>query len=375
MSVLTGIDVLAREKFARLEGAKIGLITNHTGLTYDGVATADLLHQAHNVELVALFGPEHGIRGVVDEKVSDSRDAQTGLPVHSLYGPRLEPTREQLASIETLVFDIQDVGCRFYTYLSTLGHCLIAAAKHQKKIIVLDRPNPIGGVAIEGPVADQNLLSFVAFHPLPVRHGMTLGELALLINTERSLGANLEIVPCEGWKRKDYWDETNLMWVNPSPNMQSLTQATLYPGIGLLEFTNLSVGRGTDTPFEHFGAPWIDSRTLASALNAKKIPGIRFIPQEFTPSASKFAGEKCGGVQMILTDRIAFAPVRTGLEIAITLQQLYKSEWEMTRYITLLANQSVFEGIVAGESYALLEKRFMATLKHFWKTREKYLQY
>jgi uncharacterized protein YbbC (DUF1343 family) len=375
MNVLTGVDVLARENFTRLEGVRVGLVTNHTGLTQSGVATADLLHQARKVELVALFGPEHGIRGAVDDKVSDGKDEKTGLPVHSLYGPRLEPTAEQLAPIDTLVFDIQDIGCRFYTYLSTLGHCLIAAAKQKKKIIVLDRPNPIGGVAVEGAIADQNLLSFVAFHPIPVRHGMTLGELALLINAERKLGADLEIIPCEGWKRGDYWDETNLMWVNPSPNMRSLTQATLYPGIGLLEFTNLSVGRGTDTPFEHFGAPWIESRALAMTLNAKKLPGIRFIPHEFTPNASKFVGEKCGGVQMLVTDRIAFAPVRTGLEIALTLHQLYKSEWETGRYITLLANQSVFDGVLAGESYVNLEKRFAPGLKRFQKTREKYLRY
>jgi uncharacterized protein YbbC (DUF1343 family) len=377
MDVRTGVDVLVREGFSRLAGAKVGLVTNHTGLTADGIATADVLHQARNVELVALFAPEHGIRGAVDERVTDGKDEKTGLSVHSLYGPRTEPTLEQLAGIDTLVFDIQDIGCRFYTYLSTLGHCLIAAAKHNKRLVVLDRPNPIGGIAttVAGPIADKNLLSFVAFHPIPLRHSMTLGELALLINAERKLGATLEIIPCEGWKRSEYWDETGLMWVNPSPNMRSLTQATLYPGVGLLEFTNISVGRGTDTPFEHFGAPWIESRVLANALNAKKLPGVRFIPHTFTPSASKFVGEKCGGVQMILTDRIVFSPVQMGLEIALTLRHLYPTVWEPGKLITLLVNQSVFEGVMAGESYALLEKRFTPALKRFIKTRANYLRY
>jgi uncharacterized protein YbbC (DUF1343 family) len=373
--VLTGADILVREGFSRLAGAKVGLVTNHTGLTHDGMATADALHQAKNVELIALFAPEHGIRGAVDERVTDGVDTKTGLPVHSLYGPRTEPTAEQIALIDTLVFDIQDIGCRFYTYLSTLGHCLITAAKNNKKIVVLDRPNPIGGVAVEGPIADKNLLSFVAFHPIPLRHGMTLGELALLINAERKLGAKLEVINCEGWRRSEYWDETGLMWVNPSPNMRSLTQATLYPGVGMLEFTNISVGRGTDTPFEHFGAPWIGPRVLANALNAKKLPGVRFVPHEFTPNASKFVGEKCGGVQMIVTDRMAFSPVRMGLEIALTLRHLYPTAWEPNRLITLLVNQNIFDGVMAGESYAVLEKRFAPALKKFIKTRANYLRY
>jgi uncharacterized protein YbbC (DUF1343 family) len=375
MNVLTGIDVLVRESFTRLQGARVGLITNHTGLTQSGEATADVLFQAKNLELLALFAPEHGIRGAVDEKVADGKDEKTGLPVHSLYGTRTEPTAEQLTAIDTLVFDIQDIGCRFYTYLSTLGHCLIAAARHNKRILILDRPNPIGGIAVEGPVADKKLLSFVAFHPIPLRHGMTLGELALLINAERQLGARLEIVSCEGWRRANYWDETNLLWVNPSPNMRSLTQATLYPGVGMLEFTNISVGRGTDTPFEHFGAPWIAPRELAAALNAKKLPGVRFIPHVFTPTASKFVGEKCGGVQMLLTDRMAFTPVRMGLEIALTLHALYPTAWEPGKLINLLVHPAAFDGVMAGESYARLEKRFSPELKAFLKRREKYLLY
>ena len=374
-SAATGIDILARDGFALLHGAKTGLITNHTGLSRDGVPTADLLHRAEGVHLNVLFGPEHGIRGERDESVSDGLDEQTGLPVYSLYGPRTEPTPEQLAEVDTLVFDVQDIGCRFYTYLSTLGHCLIAAAKRKMRFIVLDRPNPIGGVAVEGPLADDTRLSFTAFHPVPVRHGMTMGEMALLINAERDLKAEIIVVRCEGWKRSDWWDATGLAWVNPSPNMRSLAQATLYPGIGLLETTNLSVGRGTDTPFEVFGAPYIEGRMLAYALNARNLPGVRFIPVRFTPNASVFANEICGGVNILVTDRNRFLPVRTGLEIALTLRTLYLEQWQASKFITLLANRRTMDGILAGEDYPALTRRGMNDLKFFQQNRAHFLLY
>jgi uncharacterized protein YbbC (DUF1343 family) len=373
--VRSGADVLARGKCALLSGARVGLITNHTGRTQDGTATADLLHNTTTVQLKTFFGPEHGIRGEVDERVSDGKDAQTGLPVYSLYGPRQEPTTEQLTGLDTLVYDIQDVGCRFYTYLSTLGHCLHAAAKHKLRFVVLDRPNPIGGVAVEGPVADSDRLSFTAYHRIPVRHGMTLGEMATLLNRERGYNATLVVVRCEGWKRKDYWDATNLTWVNPSPNMRSATQALLYPGIGLMEFTNISVGRGTDTPFEIFGAPYIQPRELAHALNEKRLPGIRFVPYGFTPVASKFARERCGGVQMVVTDRAKLTPVRLGFTIFRTLMRLYPTAWQPERYLTLLANKSVMDGLRAGEDDATLEKRYAADLQAFTTLRKGYLLY
>jgi uncharacterized protein YbbC (DUF1343 family) len=340
-SARTGIDVLARDGFALLrDRAGVGLITNHTGLLRDGMtATVDALHQAPGVRLKALFGPEHGIRGLLDEAVPDGADERTGLPVHSLYGQRTEPTPEQLAGLDTLVFDIQDVGCRFYTYISTLGHCLTAAARHGLRFVVLDRPNPIGGVAVEGPLADDNRLSFTAFHPIPLRHGMTVGELAMLLNAERGLNADLVVVKCEGWKRADLWDATGLLWVNPSPNMRSLTQALLYPGVGLLEFTNVSVGRGTDTPFEVVGAPFIDGRALAYVLNQKNLPGVRFVPVRFTPTTSKCANEPCGGVNLVVTDRVKLQPVRTGIEIALALRSLYLEEWQASKYLTLLAGE------------------------------------
>lgn len=374
-SVLCGVDVLVRDKFAALGRGPIGLITNHTGLTQEGTATADILAESSVVALKAFFGPEHGIRGAVDEKVPDSKDPKTGLPVFSLYGERYEPTAEQLAGIETLVYDIQDVGCRFYTFLSTLGHCLTAAAKHGKRFIVLDRPNPIGGAAIEGPIADKDRLAFVAYHPIPVRHGMTMGELARLIVAEKGLKLDLTVVPCEGWRRSDWWDATGLTWTNPSPNMRSLTQATLYPGIGLIEFSNVSVGRGTDTPFEWIGAPYLEPRRLAAELNAKNLPGIRFIPVHFTPKASKFSGELCGGVSFLVTDRQKLAPVRTGVELALTLRRLYPKEWQAEKMMTLLVNRQAMDGVLAGESYTTLARRWSPGLREFERRRQPHLLY
>ena len=311
----------------------------------------------------------------MDEHVPDGADEKTGLPVYSLYGQRYEPTPEQLAGLDTLVYDIQDVGCRFYTYLSTLGHCLTACGKNNVRFVVLDRPNPIGGVQVEGPIADETRLSFTAFHPIPVRHGMTMGEMALLLNAERGLRANLVVVKCENWKRADFWDATGLLWTNPSPNMRSLTQAILYPGVGLLEFTNVSVGRGTDTPFEVVGAPYLNGRALAYFLNARNLPGVRFVPVTFTPHASKFAGELCGGINLIVTDRIKFLPVRTGIEIALALRALYLEEWQASKFLTLLANRGTMDGVLAGTDYAALLKKNLPEIKAFNTSRSQFLLY
>lgn len=374
-NVLTGLDVLVRDGFAELGGRKLGLVTNHTGLDKDGRTTIDLLHAAPNVELKCLFGPEHGIRGEVDEKVGDGTDAQTGLPVFSLYGERLKPTPEQLADLDTLVYDIQDVGCRFYTYISTLGHILEAASEGNLRVVVLDRPNPITGKHVEGPIADADKLSFVAYYPLPVRHGMTVGELAWLFKVERKLTCDLSVVRCEGWKRSDWWDATGLTWTNPSPNMRSLTQATIYPGVGLLEFTNLSVGRGTDTPFELVGAPFIDARAFAAALNAERLPGVRFIPVHFTPTARVHAGERCGGVNLVVTDRDKLDAVRGGLTLAAVLRRLYPTAWEAERLIRLLVNQRAFDGLLAGKSAARIAAGWDDDLERFKAVRRKYLLY
>jgi uncharacterized protein YbbC (DUF1343 family) len=372
--VLTGIDVLARDGFARLHGRRAGLVTNHTGLLRDGRTTIDALHEAPGVTLTALFGPEHGIRGEFDvPQIADSVDYATGLHVFSLYGERHAPTAAQLEGIDTLVFDIQDIGCRFYTYISTLGHLLEAASEHDVGVMVLDRPNPITGVFIEGPLADADKLSFTAFHTLPVRHGMTAGEIALMLAGERGLTCELEIMQCEGWRRADWFDATGLLWTNPSPNMRSVTQAMLYPGVGLLEMTNVSVGRGTDTPFELVGAPYIQPCEFAGALNDQKLPGVRFVPVQFTPRASVHAGVVCGGVNILVTDRQALDAVHVGLTMALTLRRDYLEAWETEKFLTLLANEKCYTGVMAGRSVGELTTGWIAELARFKAIRARYL--
>lgn len=374
-AVKTGIDVLAEEGFARLKGRKVGLVTNHTGRAADGTPTIDLLFQADGVKLIALFGPEHGIRGDVDEKVGDGKDAKTGLPVYSLYGERRKPTAETLKGIDTLVYDIQDIGCRFYTFSSTLGLVLEAASEHGLRVVVLDRPNPIGGTAIEGPVRDAGRGSFVAYHELPLRHGMTVGELATLFNSERGLKAELDVVRVTGWKRGDLYDRTGLTWRNPSPNMRHLTAALLYPGIGILETTNVSVGRGTERPFEWIGAPWIDGRRLAAELTRRDLPGVRFVPVSRTPTYSTAKGKECGGVDIIATDWSAVRPVRLGLEVAAALRALYPKEWETKNLDRLLVHKATYEGLLAGKPIADLERGWEADAAAFRKRRAAALLY
>ncbi|HXG67532.1 MAG TPA: exo-beta-N-acetylmuramidase NamZ domain-containing protein [Blastocatellia bacterium] len=379
--VLTGIDVLIRDGFKQLAGRRVGLITNHTGRDRSGRSTIDALAEAKNLKLVALFAPEHGIRGQKDEHVGDERDEKTGLPIYSLYEKdRRRPTAEMLKDIDTLVFDIQDIGARFYTYITTCGYAMEAAAKHGIKFVVLDRPNPINGYDIEGPVADAELtarpeFSFIAYHPIPVRHGLTVGELARLFNAERNINADLQVIEMEGWRRADYFDGTALTWVNPSPNMRSLTEATLYPGIGLLETTNLSVGRGTDTPFEVIGAPWLDGQKLAEELNRAGLPGVRFVPVRFTPRASKFAGEECGGVNIVVTNRDSFRPVATGIEIAYQLQRQHPGVWKVDDYIRLLANRAALEALKSGKTPSEIAATWQAGLAEFAQIRKKYLIY
>jgi uncharacterized protein YbbC (DUF1343 family) len=374
--VLTGIDVLQRDGFKKLKGRHIGLITNHTGLSRDGKRTADLLHGADGVKLVALFSPEHGIAGALDrDGIANGRDEATGLPIYSLYGETRRPTDDQLKDIDTLVFDIQDVGARFYTYMSTMAWAMEAAAEHHLHYVVLDRPNPIGGDAVEGPVADEGRESFVGFHTLPVRHGMTVGELARMYCAERKLDVDLEVIEVDNWRRRDYWDATGLMWVNPSPNMRSLTEAVLYPGIGLLETTNISVGRGTDTPFEVLGAPWIDAKKSAAALNGAGLAGVRFIPIEFTPESSKYEGKKCGGVNVEIVDRSIVTPVAIGLEIAHTLRQLYGDKWDAAAMDRLLINKEVLAAIRDGADVAKIESIAKPRFDEFLKRRQKYLIY
>jgi uncharacterized protein YbbC (DUF1343 family) len=375
LAALNGIDVLKRDGFALLKGKRIGLITNHTGRDRDGNNTIDLLHKAPDVKLVALFSPEHGIRGVMDEKVSDSVDEKTGLKIYSLYGETRRPTPEMLKEIDTLVYDIQDIGARFYTYISTLGLAMEEAAKQKIKFIVLDRVNPINGVEVEGPLADADKLSFTAHHQIPVRHGMTVGELAQLFNRERAINVDLHVVKVENWRREAWFDETGLVWINPSPNMRSLTEATLYPGIGLLETTNLSVGRGTDTPFEVVGAPWIDGRKLAESLNHARLPGVRFVPLRFTPRSSVHKDAECGGINIIITDRTRFEPITTGLEIASQLLKLYPKDFAFDRFNRLLVNQKVYDAVRQGSEGRALRQIWESDLASFRAIRSRYLLY
>jgi uncharacterized protein YbbC (DUF1343 family) len=373
--VLTGIDVLKRDGFRALKGRRVGLVTNHTGLSREGESTIDLLHEAEGVKLVALFSPEHGIRGKVERAVPDDRDEKTGLPIYSLYGKRRRPSAEQLRDIDTLVFDIQDIGCRFYTYSTTLGYVLEEAAAHKVRVVVLDRPNPIGGMIVEGPVLDRKLESFTGYHPLPVRHGMTVGELARLFNAERKIGADLQVIRMEGWHREDLLDRTGLTWVNPSPNMRSLAAALLYPGVGLLETTNLSVGRGTDRPFEVIGAPWLDGRRLAEALAGEHLAGVRFLPTRFTPSASVHAGKECGGVQLYIDDWEPFRSLPVGLAIAHQLRKLYPDDWKRERYRVLLAHPPTFQALGRGDPPGRILRSWKRELEEFRKVRAKYLLY
>jgi Uncharacterized protein conserved in bacteria len=375
-AVLTGIDVLNRDGFKPLEGRRVGLITNHTGRDREGRLTIDQLAAATNLKLVALFSPEHGLRGIEDAPVASLRDEKTGLPVYSLYdNATRRPTDEMLKDVDTLVFDIQDIGARFYTYTATMLYAMEEAARRKLKFVVLDRPNPINGYDIEGPVADGDLLSFTAAHRLPVRHGLTIGELAMLFNSERKIGADLTVIKLEGWRRADYFDGTSLTWVNPSPNMRSLTEALLYPGIGLLETTNLSVGRGTDTPFEVVGAPWIEPAHLSDALNRAGLAGARFVPVRFTPRSSKFAGEACGGVNIVITDRAAFRPVAVGIEIAYQINRLYSDKWKTDDYLRLLANRAALAALKEGKPVSEIAATWQAGLAEFARIRQKYLLY
>jgi uncharacterized protein YbbC (DUF1343 family)/CubicO group peptidase (beta-lactamase class C family) len=370
-----GIDVLAKEGFGPLRGLKIGLVTNHTGRTRDGKPTIDVLFHAPGVTLVKLFSPEHGIRGEVDAAVPDGKDDATGLPIISLYGKDRKPRAQDIDGLDALVYDIQDIGARYYTYISTLGLVLEAAGESGKRVFVLDRPNAIGGRAVSGPVRDPEFASFIAYHALPVRHGMTVGELALLYNTERKIGAKVEVLKCRGWRRDDLYDRAGLVWTNPSPNMRSLTEALLYPGVGLLEATNLATGRGTDTPFERVGAPWIKPISFAASLNAAAIPGVRFVPFYFTPRERQHAGKRCGGVQMLITDWALFDPLRLGITLAAQLRGQYPNDWQPDGMLRLLCDRPTYEQILASKPVDAIIGSWADELAEFQKIRARYLLY
>ena len=376
--ILSGLDVLLAQNLDRLKNRRVGLLTNPTGVTRDLRSNIDALRAA-GVNLVALFSPEHGLLAAAADgaHVASSQDARTGLPVYSLYGATTKPTPAMLDSIDLLLYDIQDVGARFYTYTATLGLALQACAENKIPLIVLDRPNAINGSIIEGPVLDPALQSFVGHGPLPIRFGMTLGELAKFYNAELNIGAELEIIPVSGWTRAQWFDETGLPWVPPSPNMPHLTTATLYPGMCLFEGTNLSIGRGTPLPFEIFGAPFIDGHALADALNALPIDGARFRPTAFTPSANKFANENCFGVHVHITDRNVLRPVTLALSVLQTIRPMYPAQagWIAATFNRLIGDASVMEKIDRSVTVSTVIASWAAARAEFEEKRKKYLLY
>ncbi|HTT22041.1 MAG TPA: exo-beta-N-acetylmuramidase NamZ domain-containing protein [Candidatus Sulfotelmatobacter sp.] len=387
-AVKTGIDVLEEHAFDVLKlsadappQAKkhIGVVTNQTGINASGKRTVDLLAQAPGISLDAIFSPEHGVTGTLDTTdINNSKDPATGVPVYSVYGASetaRRPSPDVLRTLDAIVFDIQDAGVRFYTYETTLGYFLEAAAKAGIEIIVFDRPNPITGSFVQGPLADPGHESFTNYWTLPVRHGMTMGELAKMFNAERDINAKLTVIPLEGWQRGDWFDSTGLEWINPSPNLRSVTEAALYPGVALIEGTNISVGRGTDSPFELLGAPWIKSKELATYLNARAIAGVRFVPITFTPTSSNFSGQACQGVNIIVTDRNGFDAPELGIELAAALRKLYATDFKIEKMQGLLVNQSVYDALTAGQDPRRIAQDWMDELQKFGKVREKYLIY
>lgn len=383
-SVRNGIDMLEAHGFAELhEGSgaitKVALVTNQTGLDSHGNRTIDLLARAPGIQVVAIFCPEHGVAGAVDTTdIADSKDVATGIPVYSVYGDssaKRHPSLEILKSADVIVYDIQDIGARFYTYETTLGYFLEAASKTGKKIFVLDRPNPINGSYIQGPISDKGRENFINYGQVPIRHGMTIGELARFYNSERGINSKLTVVPMEGWQRGDWLDSTGVLWINPSPNMRNLTEAALYPGLGILETTNISVGRGTDTPFELLGAPWVQSVKLAAYLNARAISGVRFVPTEFTPNDSVYSQKKCGGVNIIVTDRNALDAPELGIEIASALHSLYPQQFELKNLDNLMLNDATLKAISAGQDPRRVWMDWVNEIDSFKLIRAKYLLY
>jgi len=388
--VKIGAEILIEKHLDLIKGKKIGIVTNHTGILPDGRHIVDVLNEIEGVEIVALFGPEHGIRGEVPDgkSISHGVDTKTGIPVFSLYGEVKKPTEEMLKDIDVLIFDIQDVGARFYTYISTMSYCMEACAEMGKKFIVLDRPNPIRGVYVDGPILEPRFKSFVGLHPIPVAHGMTVGELAKMFNDEgwleNAVKADLTVVKMENYSKRMWFDQTGLPWVKPSPNMMTLKTAIVYTATCFIEGTNVSEGRGTQHPFEWIGAPWIDGEKLAKELNYYKLPGVKFEPISFTPTDiekvtvdPKYEGEKCGGVYLNVYDREKFEPVKVGVYILYTLKKLYpdKFKWRTAGQDRLWGTDKVRLMIDEGKKPDEIIKTWEDDVKKFLSIRQKYLLY
>jgi uncharacterized protein YbbC (DUF1343 family) len=373
--VQTGLDVLAAQKFAPLRGKRVGLITNHTGLDSQGRSTVDVLSHAPGVHLIALFSPEHGLAGRNDEKISSTKDPTTGLPVHSLYGETLRPTDEMLKGIDTLVFDVQDAGVRFYTYTTTMAYCMEEAAKRSIAFFVFDRPNPLGGEIVEGPMLDADKTNFVGYYPLPVRYGLTIGELAQLFNVENHIGADLHVIAMKNWHRNYFFESTGIKWIPPSPNLRTPKGSILYPGIEILQNAGVSVGRGTQAPFEEFGAPWLNGDDVAAALNERHLPGLHFAAQPFIPIVGLYSGQRCGGVALRITDRSSVRSMRTGLEIAAILQKLYPKQFDAAKLIELVGNSDTVQQLQAGAAPEKIVANWSSGLTAFEQVRRKYFLY
>jgi len=380
--VLLGNEVLQKSGFKILKNKRVGIITNHTGKTKTGQSVIDLIYAAPDIKVTALFAPEHGIRGDKDEKINSSVDEKTGLTIHSLYGKTQKPTKEMLENVDIIVFDIQDIGTRFYTYITTLALAMEAAKENGKEVIVLDRPNPITGVYTEGNILDKKFWGgFATHYPLPVRHGMTVGELALLFNTQFKIGCKIQVVKMVGWTRGMWLDNTNVPWINPSPNMKSLTAALLYPGVALFEGrgTNVSEGRGTEAPFEYTGAPWISSTTYAAELNSRNISGVTFEPTEFVPDAAsfyKYKGETCYGVKIKVTDREKVQAVTLGVHMVDAMIKLFPDNFKLIpAFDGLSGNSNVREQLLARVPVDTIVAGWNDEHQKFLKIRKKYLLY
>ncbi len=378
--VSPGIEVLLKDEQNVLRGKKVGLITNPTGIDSKLTSIVDLLHDDPDIHLTALFGPEHGVRGDAQAGASVEYyiDEKTGLPVYSLYGKTKKPTPEMLKDVEVLVFDIQDVGTRYYTYIYTMAYAMEAAKENDIPFIVLDRPNPQGGESVDGPVLEPGFSSFVGLYPIPLKHGMTVGELATLFNEEFKIGADLKVIKMKGWKRDMDYDDTGLPFVLPSPNMPTVSTTFVYPATGLIEGTNVSEGRGTTKPFELIGAPYINSDELAGKLNALRLPGVKFRAASFTPTFSKHAGKLSHGVEVYITDREEFKAVPTGLHIIKTIQDLYPGDFEFlaaNNFNLLIGNGWVMSRIKEGSSVNEIMKEYQVKQDAFKKVRKNYLLY
>lgn len=392
-AVKTGIDVLEADHFAELANLarshgghlRLGLLTNQTGVDATGRRTIDVLFHdgpqaVPGLALTTLFSPEHGISGAFDQpNVPSSTDSATGLPVVSLYGntdAARRPSQDSLRSLDAVAIDIADVGVRFYTYEAAMRYFLEAASQTGTDIVILDRPNPITGSLVQGPISDPGTGSYVNSMAVPVRHGMTLGELARYDRSQLHLSVPLTVVAVQGWRRGDWFDATGLPWVDPSPNLRDLEEAALYPGVGLVETTNISVGRGTDTPFELLGAPWIDGRALALYLNRRHLAGVRFYPIDFTAQKPyPCAGEVCHGVHVLLTDRDALDAPEMGVEIASALHRLYPDQFHLEKMNTLLANHAVLDAIAARTDPRIIAQSWRSALAAFQRERQQALLY